>query len=31
MLHAAVKAGSLPIVELLLKAGSDVNAQDVII
>ena len=30
MLHAAVKAGSLAIVELLLKAEADPNVQDVL-
>jgi len=29
MLHTAVKTGSLPLVELLIKAGADLNAQDV--
>ena len=29
MLHTAVKAGSLALVELLIKAGADINAQDV--
>ena len=30
MLHIAVKNGSYPIVNCLVKAGADVNAQDVI-
>lgn len=29
MLHVAVKSSSLTIVELLIRAGADVNAQDV--
>ena len=30
MLHTAVKNGSVPIVELRINAGCDVNAQDVV-
>ena len=30
MLHEAVKTGSIGIIELLIKAGADVNMQDVI-
>ena len=29
LLHDAVKSGSLEIVKLLIKAGLDINAQDV--
>ncbi len=31
MLHVAVKNGALAIVMLLIKAGADVNAQDVLV